>query len=685
MKRTNLLIFSIMIGFLYSCSNKAEQEKAEQPVADDFQFQTEQFNDVRILRYRVKGFDALSLKQKELLYYLEQAAYCGREIFYDQNYKYNLAVKRTLEGIVEHYQGDRTGDDFQNFMKYTKRFWFSNGLHHHYSGDKFFPEISTDFFAEMINNSTAASFPLYEGESKEAFIERLQKIIFDKDLDNKHAKTGEGVDMALESAGNYYEGVTQKEVEAFYAAMKDPKNNEPISFGLNSKLVKEDGKIFEKVYKKDGLYSAAIEKIVYWLEKAANVAESELQKQIIEKLIEFYNTGNLATFDQYSKLWVKDTLSIVDFTNGFIEVYGDPFGMRGAYQSVVYIKDVETTEKFAVIADEAAWFEENSPIANEHKRERAGGISFKIINAVTEAGDCSPSSPLGVNLPNSEWIRSNYGSKSVSLGNIDEAYTESSKTSGLLQEFHTPDQVELLKQYGAIAGVLHTGLHEVIGHGSGKLEAGISVDALKNYGSPLEECRADLVALYYIIDPKLVELGISPSIEVGKAEYCNYIVNGLMKQLVRIEAGAIIEQAHMRNRSTIAQWCYEKGKSKNIIEKKIIEGKTFFVINDYEKLRQLFGELLKEVQRIKSQGDYEAGKKLIETYGVQINSDLHNEVLSRFKKLNIAAYAGFINPQLEAVFNEKNEIIDVKITYPDDFTQQMLFYAKKYAILPTYN
>lgn len=681
----------MLIAFsLFSCGNEKPVSEEDNTVkivnTEDFKYLAEQFADLKILRYNAPGFDELSLKQKTLLYYLTEAAYWGREIIYDQNYKYNLAIKRTLEAIIEHYTGDKESADYQLFKVYTKRVWFSNGIHHHYSTDKFVPEFSEAYFEELVKNSTGAEFPLQEGETIDDFIAKLKPIIFDKSIDNKRVNLNPEVDMVVGSANNMYEGVTQKEVEAFYDKLIDKTSKEPISYGLNSKLVKKDGKIIEQTYKLGGMYGAAIEKIVFWLKKAATVAESDAQRETIEKLIKFYETGDLKTFDDYSVAWVKDTAPLVDFTNGFIEVYGDALGFRGAWQSVVYIKDVETTKKFGALSGEAAWFEKNSPIMEAHKKTNPQGISYKVITVISEAGDNSPSTPIGVNLPNANWIRAAYGSKSVSLGNIEHAYTEGSKSSGMLQEFFLPEQIQRIKKYGTLSGKLHTGLHEVIGHGSGKINDGVGTpkETLKNYASTLEEARADLVALYYIIDNHLVEMNLTNTTDVGKAEYDSYIVNGLIRQLVRLEEGAVIEEAHMRNRQLIAKWCYEKGEKDKVIERKVVDGKTFFVVNDYEKLRELFGELLREVQRIKSEGDYAAGKNLVETYGVQVDEELHTEALARFKKLNVAAYGGFINPILVPKM-DGDKIIDVEIQYPEDFTEQMMYYAKKYKVLPTYN
>jgi len=682
MKRYSLILFSIMATLLIECSAPHK----DQNKGNEFKFQTEQFGDIRILRYQVPGFEQLTLKQKELCYYLEQAGYCGREIFYDQNCRANLSVKRTIELIVENYKGDRESENFKKFIEYTKRVWFSNGIHHHYSMDKIIPEFPVEYLDELIKNSADIKLPLGDGETADYFIDKMKTVIFSHDFFAKRLNQDAHVDMVKTSANNYYEEMSQKEVTDFYSKLKVTGDPQPLSFGLNSKLLKKDGQFLERIYKVGGMYSAAIEKIIFWLTKATSVAESDQQKKIIEKLIEYYQTGDLQTWDEYSILWVKDTTSVVDFTNGFIEVYGDPMGIKGAWQSVVYIKDMEMTNKLAAISNEAAWFEKNSTIADEYKKENPKGITYKVVDVVAEAGDCSPSTPIGVNLPNADWIRTMYGSKSVSLGNIEHAYDEANKTSGILEEFHTPEQVKLIKEFGELGGKLHTGLHEVIGHGSGKLKTGVDVPhhTLKNYASTIEEARADLVALYFIIDKHLVDCKLTSSIEVGKAEYDAYIVNALLKQLARIKDGSNVEESHMRNRQMIAKWCFEKGKPANVIEQKVIDGKTYFVVNDYNALRKLFGELLKEIQRIKSEGDYNAARDLVENFGVKVDQQLHKEVLERYKHLNIAPFAGFINPVLVPKI-QGDKIVDIKLDYPDDFMKQMLWYAKEYRILPTYN
>ncbi len=665
-----------------NCSTEQKQ--------DDFKYVTEQFADLRIQRYKVPGFEDLTLRQKTLLYYLYQAALSGRDIIWDQNYKHNLYIRRTLEGIVETYSGDRTTPEFAKFLEYTKRVWFSNGIHHHYSSKKFTPEFSKEYFRQLISGSDEFSLPLQNDEMIDDLLNKLIPILFDPNIDSVKVNQNPKADLVKTSAVNFYEGVTQKEVENYYAKIINPDDPKPVSYGLNSKLVKENGLVVEKYWKRGGMYNAAIKKIVFWLSKALNYTESDRQKKTLELLIEYYETGDLKKWDEYNIEWVKDSNSFIDIVNGFIETYNDPVGYRANYESVLSFKDVEATKRIKAISDNAQWFEDNSSIMPEHKKKNVTGISAKVITVVVESGDASPSTPIGINLPNADWIRKEHGSKSVNLGNIVYSYNKATETSGLLEEFtYSKEEINRAKKYGTLASDLHTDMHEVIGHGSGQLNPGVGQpnETLKNYASSLEETRADLVALYFIMDNKLVDIGVMPSLETGKTEYDAYIRNGLMTQLARIESGANIEQAHMRNRQAISKWVYEKGKAENgtsVIEKKVKDGKTYFVINDYDKLRNLFGQLLREIQRIKSEGDYEAGKNFIENYGVKVDQEIHKEVLERYKKLNIAPYAGFINPKLVPVM-EGEKIIDVNIEYPADFTEQMLFYAKEYSFLTTYN
>jgi dipeptidyl-peptidase III len=653
---------------------------------DNFKVIAEQFADIRILRYQVPGFDQLDIRNKKLLYYLYEAALCGRDIIYDQNYRYNLIIRHTLEHIINNYDGDRSTDDWKKFTEYTKRVWFSNGIHHHYSMEKFVPEITKIYFEGLLQNAGYAEFMRVFG-SLDQFIQKIVPLIFDKSLHGKRVVQDADTDLIQGSANNFYENVTQEEVEAFYAKMTDINDKKPVSHGLNSKLLKEGNVLVEKVWKVGGMYSEAITRIVTWLEKAVAVAGSSEQKASLEKLIEYYKTGDLKTFDDYSIHWLKDTGTEVDVINGFIEVYGDPLGRKATYESVVSVEDKAATRRAKTISDNAQWFEDNSPVASVYKKSQVKGVSAKGINVVVESGDCSPASPIGINLPNADWIREEYGSKSVTINNIMTAYDEASRESGAIEEFAwSEEDVELSKKWGNLSTLLHVDLHEIVGHGSGKLKEGVGnpSDTLKNYASTIEEARADLFALYFATDEKLVELGLMPKTEVGIAEYNSYIRGGLLTQLVRIEPGKNIEESHMRNRQLIAKWVYEKGNPENIIEKKTREGKTFFVVNDHDRLRLLFGELLREVQRIKSEGDYEAAKHLVEHYGVKVDQQIHKEMLQRWKALDIPPFSGFINPRLVPVF-ENGKISEVKIEYPENFGGQMMEYAEKYSFLPVFN
>jgi len=654
-------------------------------MTEQFIYQTEQFADIKILRYQVPGFENLSLEQKELIYYLSEAAHCGRDILFDQNNKYNLTIRRTLEAILLSYDGDRDSEDFKNFEIYTKRIWFSNGIHHHYSMDKIMPEFSEEYFGELIANSNYELMPLQAKENEIDLITRLVDVIFSEEEQAKRVVLNPEMDIIETSANNYYESVTQQEVESFYKQLDKGDEDRPISTGLNSKLVKENGRLKEKVWKVGGMYTEAIEEIVIWLEKALPVADSDLQKQALIKLIDFYKTGNLNTFDEYSILWVKDLDTHVDVINGFIEVYGDALAIKGSWESVVNFEDLEGSKRTKIISDNAQWFEDNSPVDSRFKKDVVKGVSAKVVTVAMLGGDCHPATPIGINLPNAEWIRKEHGSKSVTIDNITHAYHQASLKGGMLEEFaYSEEEIARSKEFGHLGGNLHTDLHECLGHGSGQLLPGVGMDALKNYHSTLEEARADLFALYYIMDEKLVEIGLIPSLEVGKAEYDAYIRNGLLTQLTRIELGKEIEESHMRNRQLIAQWVFEKGEDANVIEKVVKEGRTYFVVKDYDKLRKLFGELLEEVQRIKSEGDFEAGKLLVENYAVKVDTNIHKEVKERFDKLNLAAYAGFINPEYKAIYQE-GVIVDVEIIYPMSFTEQMLHYSNKYSFLPHEN
>jgi dipeptidyl-peptidase-3 len=679
MRITRFLPMMAMVAC--SCSNSSTISETAKD--DDFKYKVDQFADLQILRYQSKDFEALTPRQKELVYYLYEAGLSGRDILYDQNFKHNLRIRKTIEAIVDTYKGDRDSEDFKKFMEYAKRIWFSNGIHHHYSTRKIIPGFSPEYLTSLIGNSPAR-LPLIGGETKEKFIEFLMPIMFDPQVAAKRVNLDGNIDMVKGSANNYYEDVTQAEVEAYYQKMRKPDDPTPVLYGLNSKVTKENGQIAEKVYRVGGMYSAALERIVYWLEKASAVAENEQQKTAIDKLIAYYKTGDLKTFDDYSIAWLNDTSSVVEFVNGFIEVYGDPMGLKGAYESVLSVKNREASNRMAALSANAQWFEDNSPISKEHKKESVKGVSYKVITVVSEAGDSAPATPIGINLPNSNWIRKTHGSKSVSLGNINDAYANAA-SKGAVDEFYLGDSVRArVLKYMVEAGNMHTSLHEVIGHASGQMMPGVSADALKNYASTLEEARADLVALYYITDSKLVDIGVQESVDAGKAEYDVYITNGLLLQLRRLEEGENVEESHMRNRQMVSAWVFDRGKSENVIERRQEKGKTYFVINDYAKLRKLFGDLLKEVQRIKSTGNFEAGKLLVETYGVIADPALMQEVKERYKQFDSKPYSGFIQPKLVAV-TEGDKIVDVKIEYPDDFVKQMMEYGKSYSFLPLYN
>jgi dipeptidyl-peptidase-3 len=652
--------------------------------APAFKVETERFADVRILRYRAPGFESLDLGTKRLLYYLYEAARSGREIIYDQKYRYNLAIKRTLEQVVRRYGGDRTAPEFQALELYLKRIWFANGIHHHYSNDKFAPGFDRAALERMVA-AAPGDYPVRPGGSVAELLEELAPAIFDPAVDAKLVSKSVAGDVLESSAINYYDGVSQSEVEAFYAARQRKDNAEPVSLGLNSRLAKVDGALVEQVWKVGGRYSAAIERIVYWLKKAATVAENDAQRAAFERLIAYYETGDLGTWDQYNIAWLRDTQSHVDAINGFIEVYHDPLGLRGSYESVVSFRDAQATRRIETLAAQAQWFEDHLPIFDRHKKSSVQGITGKVITVVIEAGDAAPATPIGINLPNADWLRKQHGSKSVSLGNIVAAYDATRGAAD--REFAWDDaDAERGERFGSLAGELHTELHEVIGHASGQLEPGIGSlhDTLKNYGSTLEEARADLVALYFAIDPRLVELGLMPSIDVGKVAYDRFIRNGLQQQLYRIAPGGEIEEDHMRNRQLIAAWAFEQGRADNVIERRTRDGKTYFVIRDYTKLRALFGRQLRELQRIKSMGDYTAIRDLVERYAVKVDATLHAEVLERYKKLDIPAYSGFIGPRLVPDMRGA-EIADVRIEYPEDFAAQMLEYADRYAFLPTWN
>ncbi|MEG2772067.1 MAG: dihydrofolate reductase [Alistipes sp.] len=639
----------------------------------------DRFDDVKVIRYEVPEFENLPLEEKILVYYLAEAAKCGRDMLFDQNFKYNLAIRRTLETVYENYTGDRTSDNWKAVEKYLKKIWFANGIHHHYSNDKFTPEFTEGYLLDVIETIPEEKF----GELN-ALRGEVCKAIFDPTLYKSRLDQTAGVDMITSSANNYYEGVTQPEVEQFYAAMINPADSTPISYGLNSKLVKEDGKVVEKVWHVGGMYSPAIEKIVYWLEKAAGVAKDP-QKSTIEALVAYYKSGNLRDFDRYNVLWVQDTVSNVDFVNGFIEDYGDPLGRKASWESNVNFMDKAACHRTEVISKNAQWFEDHSPVDSAYKKAVVKGVSAKVITVAMLGGDCFPATPIGINLPNADWIRKEYGSKSVTIDNITYAYNKAAHGNGFEEEFmlRTEDR-ERIEKYGKLADDLHTDLHECLGHGSGQMAPGTKGGELKSYSSTLEETRADLFGLYYLGDPKLVELGLIPSLDLAKAQYAEYIMNGMMTQLARVELGKNVEESHMRNRKLIAEWCYEQGKADKVIEWVKKEGKTYVVITDFDKLRTLLGQMLREVQRIKSEGDYEAGKALVENYAVKVDPVLHKEVRDRYYALGIEPYGGFVNPDYELV-EKDGKIVDVKVIYPNNFVEQMMHYAKKYSFLPTIN
>ena len=664
-------------SFLFSCADQKKEENPKTEVSTEFNYVVEQFADVKILRYQIPGFESLTLNQKKLVYYLSQAGMEGRDIIYDQNYRHNLTIKRALENIYQNYAGDKTTDDWKNFEIYLKRIWFSNGIHHHYSNDKFKPEFSKVYFDTLLKETNTN----LTGEAYE--------VIFN-DKDAKKVNLDETKGLLLGSATNYYgPDVTEKEAEKFYALKINKNDKMPVEFGLNSKLVKNaDGSLEEKVWKVGGMYSASLEKMVGWLEKAVEVAENTKQAEALKLLIDYYKTGDLKTWDAYNVVWATSTEGDIDYINGFVEVYNDPIAHRGSFESIVQIKDFDMSKKMAVLAENAQWFEDNSTLQAKHKKKNVVGVSYKTVNVASEAGDSSPSTPIGINLPNNNWIREQHGSKSVSLGNIIEAYNMAGGTDRLKEFAFDEAEVENEIKYGQEADKLHTALHEVIGHASGQINDGIGQpkETLKNYASTLEEARADLVGLYYLPDTKLVEMKISPNAQgIGKAAFDNYIRNGLMTQLIRLNLGDDVEESHMRNRQLVAAWAFEKGKKDNVIEKVVKDNKTYFVVRDYAKLRVLFGELLSEIQRIKSEGDFKAGKALVDTYGVKVDQAIHKEVLERNSRFKSAAYSGFVNPVLTAELDADGNIMDVKIVQPASFAEQMLDYAKRYTTLPAVN
>jgi dipeptidyl-peptidase-3 len=672
MKIKYLLLVMLTASLMFSCK-KEKEVLVEKP----FQYEVEQFGDVKILRYQIPGFEELTLNQKKLVYFLSEAGMAGRDMMYDQNYRHNLTIRRALENIYLNYSGDKTSADWGNFELYLKRIWFSNGIHHHYANDKFIPEFSKDYFDSLIKETNTE----LAGEAYE--------VIFN-DADSKKVNLDETKGLLEGSAVNFYSpNVTANDVDKFYSEKVDRTDTTPIEYGLNSKLVKnDDGTLEEKVWKVGGMYSPSIEKIVFWLEKAVEVAENEKQAEALKLLVKYYQTGDLETWDEYNIAWATSTEGDIDYINGFIEVYNDPKAYRGSYETVIQITDFDMSKKMAVLSENAQWFEDNSTLMPEHKKKNVVGVSYKTVNVASEAGDSSPSTPIGVNLPNNNWIRQQHGSKSVSLGNIIEAYNQAGGSDKLKEFAFDEAEVAAELEFGQTADKLHTSLHEVIGHASGQLNAGVGQpkETLKNYSSTLEEARADLVGLYYLPDGKLVEMKISPNAEgIGKAAFDGYIRNGLLTQLVRLNLGDDIEEAHMRNRQLVAAWAFEKGMPENVIEKVKKDNKTYFVIRDYAKLRVLFGDLLREIQRIKSEGDFEAGKALVETYGVKVDQDIHKEVLERNSKFKSAPYSGFVNPVLTTENDAEGNIINVKVVQPTSFTEQMLDYAKRYTTLPSVN
>lgn len=648
----------------------------------NFNYIVEQFADLQLLRYCVAGFENLSLRQKELVYYLSQAALEGRDILFDQNGKYNLQIRKLLEVVYTTYTGDKEDAEFQGLEVYLKRVWFSSGIYHHYACDKFMPSFSPEFLRKWIEKVDVSQLPLKDGESVQEMCDELFPVIFDPEVMPKRVNQADGEDLVMTSAANYYEGVTQKEAEAFYSILKIPGDPHPVMYGMNSRLVKKDGFLREEVWKVGGMYGEAIEKIIAWLEKAETVAESEAQREVVRLLVDFYRTGDLKTFDNYSIAWLKDTGSKVDFVNGFIESYGDPLGMKASWESIVNFKDEEATRRTEIISQNAQWFEDHSPVSLAFKKGMVTGVSAKVITAAMLGGDLYPSSAIGINLPNSNWIRSRHGSKSVTIGNLTDAYNKAAKGNGFREEFvYSQAERDLLEKYADITGELHTDLHECVGHGSGKLLPGVDPDALKAYGSTIEEARADLFGLYYLADEKLVELGLTPDEEAYKAEYYAYMMNGLLTQMVRIEPGRDLEEAHMRNRQLIARWALEYGKPMNIVELVQKEGKTYVKVNDYLQLRGLFGMLLSKIQRIKSEGDYEAARALVEKYGVKLDASLHEEVLARYRALHLAPYKGFVNPVYRPEYDADGRIVDVKVDYTEGYTEQMLRYGRDYSNL----
>ena len=687
MKKIFLYFMMTLISISCVNNNSKKTEENGTTKAEITAYSVDRFADIEVLRYEAPGFASLTLQQKLLLYHLSEAALMGRDILFDQNNRYNLAIRYALEAICQSYKGDRDSQPFKALETYLKRVWFANGIHHHYGEDKFEPGFTKEFFSTCIRAIAPSQLPLRQGQTTDQWLGEIIPVIFDPAVMPKRTVQSGDKDLLLASANNYYEGgVTQQEATDFYAKMKKPDDNTPVSFGLNSRLAKENGRLTEKVWKVGGLYTEAIEKIVGELSKAASYSENEVQKAVIEKLIAFYRTGDLQLFDAYAILWVQDVNSEIDFVNGFTETYGDPLGLKASWESTVNFINKEATKRTKIISDNAQWFEDHSPTDLRFKKKEVKGVSAKVITVAMLGGDCYPATPIGINLPNSNWIREQYGSKSVTIENITEAYDKASQGNGFAEEFAwSAVECELMKKYGFGADNLHTDLHECLGHGSGILLPGVDPNGLGAYSSTLEEARADLFALYYLADKKMIELGLLADAEAYKSEYYKYMMNGLMTQLVRIQPGNNVEEAHMRNRQLIAQWVYEKGKPEQVVSLEKRDGKTYVVINDYAKLRLLFGQLLAEVQRIKSEGDFQAGKQLVETYAIKVDRTLHDEVLARYKRLNLAPYKGFVNPVMQLVHNAKGEVTDVTLDYTEGYSEQMLRYSKNYSFLPVYN
>ena len=676
MKLNRIAGIFLAAAVLFSCKGEKTETVTETKVTADFNFEAEQFADIKVLRYQIPGWENLTAKEQELVYYLTQAGTAGRDIMWDQNYKHNLKIRKALENIYQNYNGDKTSADWTNFEIYLKRVWFANGIHHHYSSDKIKPEFSEDYFKKLL------------AETQTQLAPDVVAILFN-DVDAKKVNLDESKGLLAGSAINFYDdGISDAEVEAFYKTKKSTDPRRPVSFGLNSKLIRNsNGKIEEKVWKSGGMYGPAIDKIVYWLEKAKNVAENPKQANALGLLIQYYKTGDLKLWDDYNIAWLGATDGNIDYISGFVEVYNDPLGYRGSYESIVQIKDFDMSAKMEKISQNAQWFEDNSPLMSEHKKKNVVGVSYKTVIVAGEAGDASPATPIGVNLPNADWIRAEHGSKSISLGNITDAYGNVGSSDRLKEFAHDAEEIALEEKYGAIADKLHTALHEVVGHASGQINPGIGTpkETLKSYASTLEEGRADLVGLFYLYNPKVQELGLVDDWKkMGMAAYDEYIRNGMMTQLIRLELGSNVEEAHMRNRKWVSEWVFEKGKKDNVIEKVTRNGKTYFNITSYEKLHDLFGQLLRETQRIKSEGDFNAAKALVENYGVKPDPALHKEVLDRNKQFNSAPYSGFINPVLVPKM-EDGKIISIEVTQPKSFAEQMLYYSKNYGFLPTEN